>query len=278
MTVLSKQYVVRLDVAMNDSGSVQRVDGNDKLSDVKTCPSFGKPLAANEHGHHIAARNVFHNKVQVTLILKAVMHPDDERVLADGGQDEALKPNMIDLPLAYHIGLSELLHGIKVGGYSVTHEEDLSKTALANLADDGVIGDAHGFALSADVLKLAHELLLAKTEAGGFVDATTLGFTVDSGHGSLAVVIEAEEVAIIDLYLALCESLLVGNVGIGGLSAMMHGVEGDVAGAGGRSWVGVRVGVRIGVIVIFLRQGGPHVEGGCMRWGKEEGGKGFGGE
>lgn len=95
---------------------------------------------------------ILHDEVEMVAVLKAVMHLDDERMFSDGSENEAFKPDMIDLTLVDHILLLQFFHSVKVAIDAMTNKKNLTKTSLTDFTDDIVMCHAHRVTSFADIL------------------------------------------------------------------------------------------------------------------------------
>lgn len=125
----------------------------------------------------------------------------------------------------------ELFHGVQLAIAAMPDEKDFTKTALADFSNDFVLCYAHGVAFLSYVLELSEKLFFAQFKAGLFVDVALARSELDSGHGLFTIVVEHEEVAVVDLYLAFCQALFVRNVARRVVAA--GGMESEGAGSGG---------------------------------------------
>ena len=147
---------------------------------------------------------IFHDKVEMLLVLKTVVHLDNEGVFANRSENETFQPDVIDLSFINHILLLKFFHCIEASVAAMADEENLSKTSLAYLANDVIVCHAHGVPLFPDVFEFAHELFFAQTQTSGFINVTKVSCRVDAGHFAGSVMIKTEEIAVVNLNLSLC--------------------------------------------------------------------------
>jgi len=80
---------------------MDRVDGENGLGNVEARPVLGEGVVLDEHGHHVAARNVLHDQVQEVLVLEREVQVDDPRIVVVDrvvvGQQVALGAHVCDL-------------------------------------------------------------------------------------------------------------------------------------------------------------------------------------
>lgn len=100
MSVQIEQKIVRLDIPgsiqleceflktisegslpMDIAQLMNGIDGEYRLSDVESGLIFSKCVVLNQKRHHISTRNVFHDKIQIILVLEGVIKAYDPRVL-----------------------------------------------------------------------------------------------------------------------------------------------------------------------------------------------------
>lgn len=105
MTVAIDENVVGLDITMNETHLVDRLEGNHQLGDVELCPRLGKDIELLQQEHEVAAGNVVHDEVKVILILKRIVQLDDPFVVSLS-QDVSLSFYVSDLVALENIFLS----------------------------------------------------------------------------------------------------------------------------------------------------------------------------
>lgn len=67
---LVEQQVVGFDVAVNVIQFVNGIDANDRLGNVKACHVLGEGIHLNQQPHHVATGHVFHDQIQVFVVLE----------------------------------------------------------------------------------------------------------------------------------------------------------------------------------------------------------------
>lgn len=109
MTVTVDQNIVGFQVPMNEVDLMDRLDGQDGLSNVKTTGFFTQDILSHEQRHEIATWKKVHDKVKVLIVLETVFQIDNPLILC---LDEhlSLRLDVIDLILVYHFGLFHSLH------------------------------------------------------------------------------------------------------------------------------------------------------------------------
>ena len=81
VAVLVDEQVVRLDVAVDKAGLVDRIDREDGLRHVEPRRVLGERVLLDQQRHHVAAGQELHDEVQVVLVLERVVELHDPRVV-----------------------------------------------------------------------------------------------------------------------------------------------------------------------------------------------------
>lgn len=88
MAILAHEYVLGLHVSVDDVEVVQVLNRQYYLAHVYSSLVLGEAVTSLflENAREVATRTVFQNQKQLLLILKALLHLDDEWVLRDSGE------------------------------------------------------------------------------------------------------------------------------------------------------------------------------------------------
>ena len=98
-----QQHVIRLDVSVDISQSVDRRDGMGRLGHEESGRLLREGVLPHQERHEVAAGEVFHHHVQVRLVLEGVVQDRQPPVvLLRRGQDVPLGPDVSDLILHHH--------------------------------------------------------------------------------------------------------------------------------------------------------------------------------
>lgn len=93
MPVPIYEYVVGLDVAVDEAERVHTLDGTRELANIKSCQMLVKLAQFDQQIHEIAARHIVHHKIEILLVLKRIVQLDDPLVVRLGQY----------VPLGFHV-------------------------------------------------------------------------------------------------------------------------------------------------------------------------------
>lgn len=125
-----QQQVIGLDVPMDETELVDRIDREGGLSDVELRALFREGVLLHQQRHHIAAGQKLHYQIEINRILEAIVHFHYPLVVGLH-QDVPLGAHVSHLLFLEHVRLSEDLHGVHVTRVFLLHEAHLAEGAPA---------------------------------------------------------------------------------------------------------------------------------------------------
>lgn len=133
MTVTVDQNIIGFQVPMYEVDLMDRLDGQDGLSNVKTTGLFAQDILSHEQRHEITTWKKVHDKIKILIVLETVFQIDNPLILC---LDEhlTLSLDVIHLILVYHFGLFHSLHGNYLSSIDMPANSDLAECASS---DDG---------------------------------------------------------------------------------------------------------------------------------------------
>lgn len=151
VSITINQDVVGFDVSMDKTHFVDAFHSTGELCDVKLSQVLLENAHSDQKTHHVPARDVVHDKIQVIFILEGVVQADDPLIICFSE----------NVPLSFHMGhlvsqqdvfFTEGLHGIQRSRVHFPSQTHFSKRPNSQSLDLIKHGFVHFGALEADVV------------------------------------------------------------------------------------------------------------------------------
>lgn len=116
---------------MNETILMNRLNGQNDLSNIESCDVLRENLIFNEHSHEITTWQELHQHVKEVRVLEGgveLHNPWTVRL----SQDITFRTYMSELVLFEHLALDERLHGVDLSILLLLDELDLPKSALSD--------------------------------------------------------------------------------------------------------------------------------------------------
>jgi len=119
---------------MNEAILMNRINGQNDLSDVEPCNILRENLILDEHGHKITSWQELHQHVQKVCVLEGCVELYNPRTVRLS-QDITFCTDMCQLVLLEHLMLDERFHCIDLCILLLLDKLDLAKGALSDNFD-----------------------------------------------------------------------------------------------------------------------------------------------
>lgn len=144
VTIRIEQNVLRLQVAVRNIALVQVLERHDDLGRIKPDGVLIKPLLLAQNAEHLAARDVFHDKEEVGVVLEGVPETDKERMV-DIVEDRLFVVDVLRLAQLHDLLLFQGLDGTVAAGELAAGEMHSAKVACAERVFHGIVIETVGF-------------------------------------------------------------------------------------------------------------------------------------
>lgn len=131
VSILTNYEIVRFEVPMYVIQIVHTFNGEDGLSNIEPGHVLTQDVFLHQQRHEVSSLQVFHDQVEVVLVLEGAFEFDDPWVIGEG-QDIALGTDMRDLILEDHLGLLHLFDGDHLVCLPVSANADLTESTTAD--------------------------------------------------------------------------------------------------------------------------------------------------
>lgn len=142
MSELVKQYVIRLQVPVYNSCTVQLLQSKDKLRNIKLRVLLFKPNIFLKNMAEVATLHEFHNHVQELLGLESV-HAPGNKVSVQSTEDRLLVHDRLHAILLLHLLYLEHLDGVEIVGVLLPGKDDFAIGASRQSLEKQEVVDCH---------------------------------------------------------------------------------------------------------------------------------------
>lgn len=116
---------------MNKAILVDRLNGQNDLSNIESCDVLREDLILDEHSHKITSWQELHQHVEEVRVLEGCVELYDPGTVRLS-QDITFRTDMSQLVLLEHLALDERLHGVDLSILLLLDKLDFTKGALSD--------------------------------------------------------------------------------------------------------------------------------------------------